>query len=245
MGPAARTAKPRSASRISRSGSSATWCSSSCPRSGRTGEAGRVVRHDRVGEGGVGAVLAGVGRGGRRQRRRSATHPEAVNAKPHETWMIRLQAERAGRGRTRCSTRRVRRSSTRPSGRSTHVSDTFQSRHLGPRAEDIRRMLAAVGAPSLDALIDEIIPADIRLAQPLALPRSRDRVRVSPAPARRSRRRTACAAATSASAITTRSRRRSFSATSSRIPAGTRPTRPIRPRSRRAASSRSSISRRW
>jgi glycine dehydrogenase len=50
------------------------------------------------------------------------------------------------------------------------VSDTFQERHLGPRGEDIERMLRVVKARSLDVLIDEIIPADIRLARPLALP---------------------------------------------------------------------------
>jgi glycine dehydrogenase len=50
------------------------------------------------------------------------------------------------------------------------VSDTFQERHIGPRDEDIERMLRAIGARSLDALIAEIIPSDIRLARPLALP---------------------------------------------------------------------------
>jgi len=50
------------------------------------------------------------------------------------------------------------------------VSDTFQSRHLGPRADDLPAMLSAVGASSLDALINDIVPADIRLAAPLALP---------------------------------------------------------------------------
>ena len=50
------------------------------------------------------------------------------------------------------------------------VSDTFQSRHIGPREDDIRDMVAAVGAASLDALVDEIVPADIRLARPLDLP---------------------------------------------------------------------------
>src|SRR2546421_134368 len=47
-----------------------------------------------------------------------------------------------------------------------HVSDTFQSRHLGPRGDDLPRMLAAVGAASLDGLIDEIVPPDIRLTRP-------------------------------------------------------------------------------
>ncbi|MBM3750576.1 MAG: aminomethyl-transferring glycine dehydrogenase [Acidimicrobiia bacterium] len=50
------------------------------------------------------------------------------------------------------------------------MSDTFQSRHLGPRTHQLPAMLSAVGASSLDALIDEIVPADIRLKGPLPLP---------------------------------------------------------------------------
>ena len=50
------------------------------------------------------------------------------------------------------------------------MSDSFESRHLGPRGDDIQHMLDAVGAKSVDALVDEIIPADIRLSRPLALP---------------------------------------------------------------------------
>jgi glycine dehydrogenase len=45
----------------------------------------------------------------------------------------------------------------------------FAQRHIGPRAEDVTRMLQAVGAPNLDSLIDEALPADIRQAQPLDL----------------------------------------------------------------------------
>jgi glycine dehydrogenase len=48
--------------------------------------------------------------------------------------------------------------------------DTFAPRHIGPRGEDVAAMLKEVGAPSLDALIDEAIPASIRLKLPLNLP---------------------------------------------------------------------------
>jgi len=48
--------------------------------------------------------------------------------------------------------------------------DKFVFRHIGPRPSDLEPMLEAVGAPSLDALIDEAIPADIRLTAPLELP---------------------------------------------------------------------------
>ena len=46
----------------------------------------------------------------------------------------------------------------------------FQSRHIGPSAADTETMLEVVGASSLDALIDEAIPARIRLQAPLDLP---------------------------------------------------------------------------
>ena len=46
----------------------------------------------------------------------------------------------------------------------------FVDRHVGPRAADRGRMLEVVGAPSLDALMDEALPAGIRLPEPLDLP---------------------------------------------------------------------------
>ncbi|RMF86022.1 MAG: glycine dehydrogenase (aminomethyl-transferring), partial [Planctomycetota bacterium] len=56
----------------------------------------------------------------------------------------------------------------------TLPDDSFARRHIGPRDGDIVEMLAALGVDSLDALIDETIPASIRLAEPLRLdpPRS-------------------------------------------------------------------------
>jgi glycine dehydrogenase len=50
------------------------------------------------------------------------------------------------------------------------ATDDFSTRHIGPSAADTAAMLQAVGASSLDALIDEAIPASIRLRTPLALP---------------------------------------------------------------------------
>ena len=49
----------------------------------------------------------------------------------------------------------------------------FLDRHLGPRAADIKGMLAALGLDSLDALIDEVIPGAIRMDRPLSLPAAR------------------------------------------------------------------------
>ena len=48
--------------------------------------------------------------------------------------------------------------------------DRFADRHIGPPAGDIEAMVVAVGAPSLDALIDEAVPADIRLDTPIDVP---------------------------------------------------------------------------
>jgi len=52
--------------------------------------------------------------------------------------------------------------------------DTFARRHIGATGPDRERMLAVLGVPTLDALIDETVPANIRLVQPLRLdaPRS-------------------------------------------------------------------------
>ena len=50
--------------------------------------------------------------------------------------------------------------------------DHFAPRHIGPSPEETVSMLAAVGAASLDALIDQAIPARIRLTRPLALPKA-------------------------------------------------------------------------
>ncbi len=48
--------------------------------------------------------------------------------------------------------------------------DNFGPRHIGPRGADVTAMLKQVGAASLDQLIDEVIPASIRLKAPLDLP---------------------------------------------------------------------------
>src|SRR5690606_34514932 len=46
----------------------------------------------------------------------------------------------------------------------------FVSRHIGPRAEDERAMLAALGIPSMETLITQAVPASIRLDRALELP---------------------------------------------------------------------------
>ena len=46
--------------------------------------------------------------------------------------------------------------------------DFANRRHIGPSPAEMAEMLAAVGAPSLDALIDETVPRSIRQSEPLA-----------------------------------------------------------------------------
>ncbi|MCC6712099.1 MAG: aminomethyl-transferring glycine dehydrogenase [Candidatus Dadabacteria bacterium] len=48
--------------------------------------------------------------------------------------------------------------------------DRFSARHIGPGGDDTSAMLKEIGAASLDALIDETVPASIRLEGPLDLP---------------------------------------------------------------------------
>ena len=50
------------------------------------------------------------------------------------------------------------------------TTDKFVNRHNGPRANDIAAMLKKIGANSVDELINQTVPASIRLKQPLNLP---------------------------------------------------------------------------
>ena len=43
------------------------------------------------------------------------------------------------------------------------MQNEFQARHIGPRATDLNSMLKTIGVSSLDQLIDETVPANIRL----------------------------------------------------------------------------------
>lgn len=49
-------------------------------------------------------------------------------------------------------------------------TEKFESRHIGISENDIPEMLRVIGAESLDQLIDQTIPKDIRLEAPLNLP---------------------------------------------------------------------------
>jgi glycine dehydrogenase len=49
-------------------------------------------------------------------------------------------------------------------------TDLFASRHIGPSDGEVREMLATLGVPSLEALIADTVPQDIRFRRPLSLP---------------------------------------------------------------------------
>ncbi|WP_077338809.1 aminomethyl-transferring glycine dehydrogenase [Pseudocolwellia agarivorans] len=55
-------------------------------------------------------------------------------------------------------------------------SQDFIRRHIGPNAEQTQAMLNDIGAESVDALIDEIVPSDIRLANLPAIEESKTEV---------------------------------------------------------------------
>jgi glycine dehydrogenase len=48
--------------------------------------------------------------------------------------------------------------------------DSFAERHIGPRASDMSAMLETLGFASLGALMDAVVPDDIRLRRPLDIP---------------------------------------------------------------------------
>lgn len=50
-------------------------------------------------------------------------------------------------------------------------TDSFVARHIGPREKDVQEMLKSIGVKSLDSLIYNTIPSDIRLKDELALPK--------------------------------------------------------------------------
>ncbi len=49
-------------------------------------------------------------------------------------------------------------------------TDSFSLRHIGPKQEEINKMIETIGVQSLDELISLTIPADIRLPKPMILP---------------------------------------------------------------------------
>ena len=50
--------------------------------------------------------------------------------------------------------------------------EQFKHRHIGLNEADKNKMLESIGLTSIDQLIDQTIPSDIRLKEPLSLPKA-------------------------------------------------------------------------
>jgi glycine dehydrogenase len=53
---------------------------------------------------------------------------------------------------------------------SIHYQEQFKNRHIAPNTADTQAMLKTIGVNSIDELIDQTVPANIRLKQALRLP---------------------------------------------------------------------------
>lgn len=51
------------------------------------------------------------------------------------------------------------------------ITNDFAKRHNGPQEDDVKKMLKVIGVNSVDELIDKTIPKQIRLKEPLPLPK--------------------------------------------------------------------------
>ncbi len=58
------------------------------------------------------------------------------------------------------------------------ADDEFVARHVGPTADDLARMLKVIGVASLDELLAQTVPAEIRSDRPLDLPPARSEAEV-------------------------------------------------------------------
>jgi glycine dehydrogenase len=65
-----------------------------------------------------------------------------------------------------------------PSLASLDTAGSFAARHIGPRPGDTVEMLAAIGHPSLEELVDACVPEGVRDRTPLALPAALDEAAV-------------------------------------------------------------------
>ncbi|RZU31662.1 aminomethyl-transferring glycine dehydrogenase [Blastococcus saxobsidens] len=61
-----------------------------------------------------------------------------------------------------------------PSLTSLDTAGSFAGRHIGPRPGETAEMLAVVGHPSLESLVDACVPEGVRDREPLALPPAED-----------------------------------------------------------------------
>ena len=57
-----------------------------------------------------------------------------------------------------------------------HYQENFKDRHIAPNEADTKAMLETVGVNSIDELIEQTVPASIRLKQGLNLPAAKSEV---------------------------------------------------------------------
>ena len=111
-----------------------------------------------------------TGKSSRSTRRSRTSRKPSTTTRTAAGWWSFGSTERR-RGRRAARRAAVRRTLVEVAATSSMPLEAFQSRHIGPRRRGRRaRCCSAIGAASLDALIDEAIPASIRLDRPLALP---------------------------------------------------------------------------
>ena len=123
---------------------------------------GGAARGRRVGEGRLRRLQPGVGRGHREQQRGAERHARADEQRSVRRGLA-VQGEAEQQRRAREPARR--RKPTRRSSRRRGTDMPFI-----PHTEaDVREMLAAIGAPSIDALFDEI-PAALRIKSLAGIP---------------------------------------------------------------------------
>ena len=60
---------------------------------------------------------------------------------------------------------------------SLSTKNEFVARHNGPNKSDQQKMLEAINVANLDALIEETVPAQIRLEKPMTLAEAKKRSR--------------------------------------------------------------------
>jgi glycine dehydrogenase len=65
-----------------------------------------------------------------------------------------------------------------PSLSSLNPAGSFASRHIGPRPDETAEMLAVIGHPSLEELVDSCVPEGVRDRTPLHLPAAQDEAAV-------------------------------------------------------------------
>ena len=57
-----------------------------------------------------------------------------------------------------------------------HYQEDFKDRHIAPNSDDTAAMLQTIGVNSIDELIEQTVPQQIRLEKPLNLPKAKSEI---------------------------------------------------------------------